>query len=243
MRAKDVMTTNVITVLEDTPIDDIVRTLLKWRISGVPVVNENDELVGIVSEGDLIRRSGAEEFGDGSWWLAGLLAAEPQEPAYTKTAGQFAKDVMTASVVTVSEDDRLSRIAEMLEQHGIKRVPVVNKGKLVGLVSRANLLHGLAADPEPLPEPTPPARKQPNDDDSIRAMILNRLHNDLKIGRAINVIVKEGVADIWGGVEKESERQDIRVAAENVPGVVTVKDHVYVMAPALRHLLGADRDD
>ena len=243
MFAKDVMTTNVITVLEDTPIDDIVRTLLKWRISGVPVVNENDELVGIVSEGDLIRRSGAQEFGDGSWWLAGLLAAEPQEPAYTKTAGQFAKDVMTASVVTVSEDDRLSRVAETLEQHGIKRVPVVRNGKVIGLVSRANLLHGLATDPEPLPEPTPPPRQPSNDDESIRAMILNRLHNDLTIGRAINVIVKNGAADIWGGVETESERQEIRVAIENVPGVVSVKDHIYVMAPALRHLLGADRND
>lgn len=243
MLAKDVMTTNVITVLEDTPIDDIVRTLLKWRISGVPVVNEKDELVGLVSEGDLIRRSGAEEFDDGSWWLAGLLAAEPQEPAYTKAAGRFAKDVMTASVVTVGEDDRLSRIAETLEQHGIKRVPVVKKGKVVGLVSRANLLHGLAADPEPLPEPLPPKKIQPSGDNNVRAMILNRLHNDLKIGRAINVIVKNGVADIWGGVEKESERQDIRVAVENVPGVDSVKDHIYVMAPALRHLLGADRND
>jgi CBS domain-containing protein len=242
MLAREVMTTNVVTVLEDTPIHDIVRTLLKWRISAVPVLDDKELLVGIVSEGDLIRRAGSQELGEGSWWLAGLLESEGSPHDFTKAAGKFAKDVMTTSVISASPDDRLSRVAEILEQHGIKRVPIVDDGKLVGLVSRANLLHGIAAAPEPAAEPVPPPQAS-SDDESIRAMIQNRLRNDLRIGRAINVIVRDGVADVWGGVETESERQDVRVVVENVPGVTAVKDHIYVMSPALRHLLGADNEE
>ncbi len=241
MLAKDVMTTRVITVLEDTPVEEVVRTLLKWRISAVPVVDTNDQLVGMVSEGDLVHRADSGTHEGYSWWLSGILEPEQQAQRYAKVSGHLAKDLMTTSVITADEDDSLAKVAATLEEHRIKRVPVLRKGKLTGIVSRANLLHGLAASPEPLDEVTPPTKSAMPDDQAIRATILNTLHNDVGVNGAINVIVSRGVVDLWGGVETEAERQAVRVAAENAPGVSAVKDHVSVLPPALRHLLGSDK--
>ncbi len=245
MRAKDIMTTRVITVLEDTPVDEIARTLLEHRISAVPVIDTDDRLVGIVSEGDLIGRPEAEGRDD-SWWLSGMLNLEERAKKYAKSHGLLAKDVMTTAVITADEDDSLSKLAGVLEERRIKRVPIVQNGRITGIVSRANLLHGFASAPEgtvKAPEPTKPAPEEPHGADtrSTRASILNKIHNEIGVKQTINVIVSNGVVDLWGGVETEVERQAVRTAAENTPNVVAVKDHITVLSPALRHLLGADR--
>jgi len=249
--ARDVMTTRVVTVLEDTPVEEIAQTLLKRRISAVPVIDTDDRLVGIVSEGDLIGRPEPGGQRDDSWWLSGILDPEKRARTYAKARGQLAKDVMTTSVITATEDESLVALAAMLEEGGIKRVPIVRGGRVVGIVSRANLLHGLAALPEtdavaegstervvaqPSRPPTPDAR-------AIRASILNKVHNEIGVRGSINVIVSDGTVDLWGGVETEAERQAVRAAAENTPNVTAVKDHISVLSPALRHLLGADRAD
>lgn len=247
MRAKDIMTTRVVTVVEDTPVDEIAGTLLQHRISAVPVIDAEDRLVGIVSEGDLIGRPEAEGR-DNSWWLAGILNAEDRAKKYAKTHGLVAKDVMTTSVITADGDETLGKLAGLLEERGIKRVPIVRNGRIAGIVSRANLLHALAS----LPEDEAPVVHAPETDAeepqaaekrSIRASILNTVHNDIGLKHPINVIVSKGVVDLWGGVETEAQRQAIRAAAENTPNVVEVKDHLTVLPPALRHLLGADRAD
>jgi CBS domain-containing protein len=243
MLAEDVMTTRVITVMEDTPVEELVRTLLKWRISAVPVVDINERLVGVVSEGDLVHRADSGDHEGYSWWLSGLLDPEQQAQKFTKACGRLAKDVMSTPVITVDEKDSLADVATILEKHRIKRVPVLRGDELTGIVSRANLLHGLAASPELSSEVAPPAKSSSPDDQTIRAAILNTLHNDIRASGAINVIVSSGAVDLWGGVETEAERQAIRVAAENAPGVSTVRDHLYVMPPVLRHLLGADKSD
>jgi CBS domain-containing protein len=244
MLAKDIMTTRVITVVDDTPVEELVRTLLKWKISAVPVVDANDRLVGIVSEGDLIHRADSGDHEEYSWWLSSIFDPEEQARKYVKARGRLVKDVMTTPVVTADEQDSLAKIATLLEDQRIKRVPILRKGKLSGIVSRANLLHGLAASPEPADEATPViVGSISSDDEAIRATILNTLHNDIRATGAINVIVSSGVVDLWGGVETEAERRTIRVAAENAAGVSSVKDHLYVMQPALRHLLGADKSD
>lgn len=243
MLTKDVMTTRVITVLEDTPIEELVRTLLKWRISAVPVVDANDQVVGVVSEGDLVHGADSGVHKGYSWWLSDMIEPEQRAQRSAKASGHSAKDIMTTPVITADENDSLAKVAAMLEEHRIKRVPVLHKGKLTGIVSRANLLHGLAASPEPLDEATPPTRSLAPDDQAIRATILNKLHNDIDISGVINVIVSRGVVDLWGGVETEAERQAVRVAAENTQGVSAVKDHLNVLLPAIRHLLGADKSD
>lgn len=246
MHAKDIMTTRVVTVVEDTPVDEIARTLLRHRISAVPVVDTEDRLVGIVSEGDLIGRPEAEGR-DNSWWLSGILSAEERAKKYAKTHGLLAKDVMTTDVVTADGNETLGKLAGVLEERGIKRVPIVHNGRISGIVSRANLLQALASLPEGAAraaEPTAPtAEAQGPEKRSIRASILNTIHNEIGVKHPINVIVSNGVVDLWGGVETEAQRQAIRSAAENTPNVIDVKDHITVLPPALRHLLGADRSD
>lgn len=241
MLAKDVMTTRVITVMEDTPVEELVRTLLKWRISAVPVVDAKEQLVGLVSEGDLVHRADSDDHEGYSWWLAGFLDPELQTRKYTKARGRLAKDVMSTPVITVDEKDSLDDVATILEKHQIKRVPVLRGATLIGIISRANILHGIAATPELPSDITPPVKSSLPDDQAIRATILNTLHNDIRVSGAINVIVTAGVVDLWGGVETEAERQAIRVVAEDAPGVSKVRDHLYVMPAALRHLLGADK--
>lgn len=245
MRAKDVMTTRVITVLEDTPVEEVARLLLTRRISAVPVIDGDDRVVGVVSEGDLVRRSVSEEGARGAWWLESLAGSDGSARAFAQARGRLAKDVMTTPVITADEDDSLPEIARTLEKHGIKRVPIVRNKKLVGVVSRANLLHGLAAvsssGPEPSPPP-PPSRaasspERVTGDRAIRAAILNAVHNDIRVRSPINVIVTDGIVDLWGGVETEAQRQAVRAAAENAPNVRSVNDHLTVLPAALGVLL------
>lgn len=245
MLAKDVMTTKVISVLEDTPVEELVQILLDWRISAVPVLNDSGAVVGIVSEGDLVRRADPDIHGDESWWLAGILAPEQRAARFAKAHGRMAKDVMTTDVVSVKENEPVSAIAALLEEKRIKRVPVLRDGRLVGIVSRANLLHGLAAAPTLTSEGARSAgasagQRIAPDDSAIRASILNRLHNEIGLDATLNVIVRHGVADLWGGVATEAERQAVRSVAENAEGVSRVVDHLSVLPPALRHMLGAD---
>jgi CBS-domain-containing membrane protein len=249
MQAKDVMTTKVVTVQEDTPVDDVVRTLLRWRISAVPVVDDHDRLVGIVSEGDLVRRAESDSKTDEAWWLSSLLDPGERSRRYAKARGLLAKDVMTTPVITAGEKETLAGLAALLERNRIKRVPITRSDRIIGIVSRANLLHGVASSPDRSAEaegqpPVEASRKHSKTSDrSVRAEILNTLHNEIGVAHAVNVIVSNGVVDLWGGVETEAERQAVRTAAENAPGVTTVRDHLSVLPQALRHLLGADRAD
>src|SRR5262249_54970103 len=143
MQAKDIVTVNVVAVSEDTPVHEIVSVLLRYRISAVPVIDGARKVVGIVSEGDLLRGGGTgRASGRHPWWLQGVFVC--QTVTYDKARGRLAGAVMTRNVITVDEDAPLNEIAELLERHHIKRVPVLSGGKLVGIVSRANLLHGLA---------------------------------------------------------------------------------------------------
>jgi CBS domain-containing protein len=246
MLAKDVMTTKVITVLEDTPVDDIVRALLRWRISAVPIVDEEGRPVGIVSEGDLVRRADAGIGGNDSWWLSDLIAPEERARRFSKARGLLAKDVMTTPVITASESDSLHSLAALLEEKHVKRVPIVRNDRIVGIVSRANLLHGVAASrvyprsAEAVRETRRARADEMPSDETIRAAILNTLHNDIGVGHNVNVIVSKGVVDLWGGVETKAERQAVRTAAENAASVKAVHDHLSVFPATLRHLLGAD---
>ncbi len=227
--ARDIMTTSVITVTPDTPVEEIARTLVTWRISGVPVVEVDGRIVGIVSEGDLMRRteSGTEPYA--SWWLAGFFNPESAAVRYEKSKGKVASDVMTTDVTTVDEETKVGKIAELLERREIKRVPVTRDGKLVGIVSRANLLHGLVT--------MVPVKATIPDDQTIRASILNTLHSRGSAeDKLVNVTVSEGVVHLWGAVASERERQAIRAVAEEAPGVSGVEDHLNILPSEIRAL-------
>lgn len=224
MKASDIMTSPVLTVGPETRIKEIAAMLFERRISAVPVV-DGGALVGIVSEADLLHRQeiGTECLGrGGAWWLR-LFTADPSVEDYVKSHARRARDVMTRRVATVSPDTPLAEVARLLEARNIGRVPVVDGGRLVGIVSRANLVQALAVTSAPADEPGS------RSDQEIRRLLLAELERQdwWRLDRA-NVIVTDGVVHFWGMVECDDARPAARVAAENVPGVRGVQDHRFV---------------
>jgi CBS domain-containing protein len=226
MQAADVMTVNVVSVDPETPVQEVAKLLSERGISGVPVVEKGGRLVGMISEGDLMRRVETGTQLRRSWWLEMLSTNTELATDYVKTHGRRARHVMTGKVVTVAETTPLVEIADMLERHRIKRVPVVRNGALVGIVSRANLVRALASGGRP-------AGAGPKADDAIRDKLLAELRRQ-KWAEASpgNVIVTDGVVHLWGRVLSEEERQALAVAAENTDGVRAVEDHTTLL-PAL----------
>jgi CBS domain-containing protein len=218
VQASDIMTSPVVSVTPDTDVRTTAKKLLEHRISAVPVV-DGGQLVGIVSEGDLMRRTEAGTERQPSWWLAWLTDAEAQSRSYVKSHSRRVADVMTARVVTVTEDTPVEEIAALLERKRIKRVPVVRDGVLVGIVSRADLLHGLIARRDSAAS---------TDDRSIKAAVLNGLADAGISERLLNVVVSGGTVHIWGTAESPQEAEAIRVVAETAPGVRKVECNVDV---------------
>lgn len=232
MQAKDVMTTPVVTVGPETLIADIAKRLLERRISAVPVVEDDGRLVGIVSEGDLMRRPEAGGKRHRSWWLALLVEPEAQARAYVKSHGARAREVMTRGVVSVGEGTSLEEIAALLQKYRIKRVPVLREGKLVGIVSRANLLHGVVARGRKL---------QPSADDrALRERVADALNASDARSEFINVVVAGGVVHLWGAAYSEAERDALRTAAGNVEGVRDIAGEIGVFPPMVGNLLWAE---
>lgn len=233
MQAKDVMTTRVVTVRPDTTVAQIAKTLLERHVSAVPVVDAGGGLLGIVSEGDLMRRPESSTEERRSWWLAFLTLPDEDQRRYVKTHGRHAEDVMTQNVVTVPPDCPLAEIATLLEDRRIKRVPVVEDGKLVGIVSRADLLRGLASS-RPLPVPS-------SDDRALRDAVERAIAEHAAGDRPfISATVTDGVVRLWGGVQHAASKDAARVAAENVPGVKSVEDRISVLPPIVSRVLWAE---
>ena len=220
MLAKDIMTVNVVSVSQDTPIHEVVGLLLKYRISAVPVINRARKVVGIVSEGDLLRPEGTSRAGaQRPWWLEAIFAG--RIVAYETAGGRTAGGAMTRNVVTVDEDTPLNEIAGLLERHHIKRVPVVSDGKLTGIVSRANLLHGLANTI--IDHHEPGAAK----DRELRHKLMKTLLDDHKLDLVlVNVTVSDGNVRLWGVVENAEEAAAAESAAKTLPGVKSVENNL-----------------
>jgi CBS domain-containing protein len=223
LTAADVMTSDVVSVEPDTPVRDIAELLYSRRISGVPVV-ENDQVIGIVSEGDLIGHVAAIGEPRRSWWLSLFADESLSARDYAKTHGRTARDVMTASVVSVEETATLAEMARLVERHRIKRVPVLRDGKLIGIVTRGNLLQGLATLKAELPKSV--------DDATIREELVAELRNQPWAHLYTDdIVVENGVVHLHGTVRTEDERLALRIAAENVRGVRSVEDHLMIWTP------------
>ena len=222
MKAVDVMVTSVISVGPDARLQDVAHTLLTNGISAVPVIGIDCKLLGIVSEGDLMRRAEAGTGRRRPWWLDMLTGREALAAEYVKEHSRKVTDVMTRNVVTAAPETPLRDIATLLEKNGIKRVPIVKDGKVVGIVSRANLLQALAS-----------LRKQieagaPNDSE-IRKGVIARLKTEpWAFPSLINVIVQDGTVELWGIVDSQIEKKAVRVAAEVTPGVRAVNDNLII---------------
>jgi CBS domain-containing protein len=228
MQAQDVMTTKVVSVAPHTPVDEIAKLLLERQISAVPVVGDDRRLLGIVSEGDLIHELG-QDGAPRSWWLDLLASPQARAAAYLKSHGRLARDVMTRSVIAVTPDAPLPQIARLLEARRIKRVPVVQDGQLIGIVSRADLLRAFAL------QPAAEAAARADDRDLRERLTVEFEDAGLVWHPYVNIVVNDGVVHLWGIVRIGSEIDALRVAAERIPGVVRVESHLTVR-PSLRSL-------
>ncbi len=226
MNAADVMVSNVISVRADTTVEKIADTLLTNRISAVPVVDEHGGLVGIVSEGDLIHRVEAGTERHRSWWLEMLTGKEVLAREFVKSHARKAADVMSHPAIAVRPDTSLSDIASLLEKHRIKRVPVVSHGKIVGIVSRANLIQALVRHGDEI------VPDQKVGDAALRDRLLAQLRAKPWWPNDINVIVNNGTVELWGIVDSEVEKDAIRVAVEVTPGVRGIANNLAIKSIA-----------
>jgi CBS domain-containing protein len=219
MKARDVMVSPVITVGENETVRDVARLLIAKRISAVPVV-DGGKLVGIVTEADLMHRTEAGTEHSYSWWPYLFLGDRAIAADYVKSHALRVKDIMTRDVKTAEPETPLCEIADLFEENHIKRVPIVSKGgDLVGIVSRANIIQAVAS--------AKPTLKVSLPDTAIRERLMNELKQQPWTHvHKLNVTVTNGVVDLWGFVESEAERQAITVAAEAIPGVTAVNDHL-----------------
>lgn len=222
MNASDVMTVRVITIEPDATVQTAAKLMLERGISALPVVDKAGKLIGIISEGDLMRRSETGTERKSSWWLNFISGSDQLADDFVKAHGMKVSDVMSRDVVVAKPDTPLRDIARLLESNRIKRVPVVEGDRVVGVVSRANLLQGLASA-------KPPASGAQPSDAELRDIIIDRLaaqpwsHPSL-----LNPIVTDGVVDLWGMVLTPSEHNAVRVLVEQTPGVRSVNDHLAI---------------
>ena len=226
MKARDIMSTKIVTVSPSTSVREIAARMVEKHVSGVPVLNDNGTLVGMVSEGDLLRRPEIGTEKPRRRWASFFTGVDEQAREFTKSHGLRAGDVMTEQVVHVAEATPLGEVVGLMEKHNIKRLPVLTDAKLVGIVSRVDLLRALAMrQADPLP---PPAES----DAAMRAAMNNVLATEeWAMSAMVNVIVSDGVMHLWGVIDSNDQRQALRVAAENIPGVSAVEEHLTFSLP------------
>ena len=222
MQAQDIMTRNVVTITADMAVRDVAALLLEKHISAVPVVDGHDKLIGIVSEGDLVRRPEIAGEKRGSWWLDVISKESDRASDHLKAHGRTAGQVMTANVASVDENTPVAVVAQLLETRRIKRVPVLRDGTVVGILSRADLLRVLMMQPEVLAQTPEDVRA---DDRKIRAAVEQTIHDIRSDAMLMNVIVDGGTVHLWGMVDEPETRAAMVAAAEGCEGVGQVDGH------------------
>lgn len=225
MFVEAVMTTPVISIRPSTSVAEAARLMLAHRISGLPVVEGDGTLVGIVSEGDFLRRSELGTERKRSWWLEFLVSPGKVADEYVHAHGRKVEEVMTNGAVTISKGATLDEVVEMMSRRSIKRLPVVDNGKIVGIVARSDLLR-------PMARALSPGDTQATDDEQIRAAIQAELSGQSWGGGGlIRVHVDKGAVELTGTIFDERERRAAHVAAENVAGVKSVSDQLAWVEP------------
>ena len=221
MLAHDVMTSTLVTVSESTTIHEAARLMSERDVSALPVVDGSGRLVGIVSEADLLRRSEIGTEITRPWWQEAIMPGFLLAKDYLRTHGQQVRDVMSTHVISAPPTATLSDIAALMERHRIKRIPIVEEGRLVGVVSRANLVQALAS------VRFSPGNAAIDADRAIRTDLLSRLARQswTDFGDR-NVTVSEGVVHLWGLVGSPEEREALVTLAAEVPGVKRVEDEM-----------------
>lgn len=230
MNVSDIMTQEVISIDPEATVVEAARIMLEERISGLPVVNASRVLLGIVTEGDLLRRV---ELGTDQGcrpWLE-FFPGSDRAADYVRSHARKVCDVMTRDVAVATEEMPLQDAVQLMEKRRVKRLPVVRGSHVVGVLSRANLVRALAA--------CPPLGTISSSDREIRCELERELAKQPWSPWGGQVIVKDGVVDVWGCISDESHRRAIHIAAENIPGVKSIRDHTVFVEPFSGRALGA----
>jgi CBS domain-containing protein len=225
MRAKDIMTRSVVSIGPEATVLQAARLMLQQHISGLPVIDRAGKLVGVLSEGDFLRRSETGTARRRSRWLEFLMGPGRIAADYIHSHGNNVSEVMTKDVKTVDENATVEDIVQLMEKHRIKRVPVLRGGRVVGIVTRSNLLQAMVSLARSAP-PTAP------DDSAIREQLLALMQKEQWApASTVNIVVRDGVVELWGMIFDERQREALKVAAENIPGVNAVNDHLVWIEP------------
>ncbi len=237
MKAVDVMRHRVVTVTPETAVADAAKLMLQHGVSGLPVLDKAGAVIGMVTEGDLLRRAETGTEKRRPHWLEFILGPGPLAVDYVRAHGRKVGEVMTRRVVAVAPEAPLEEVVRLMERHRIKRLPVLDHGRLVGIVSRASLLpvlaHLAAAAPAGAPE-----------DADLRGRVLAAIEQQPWAMRAsIDAVVQDGVVDLHGVILDERERQALCVVVENVPGVKQVRDHLAWVEPVSGMVMPGPEDD
>ncbi|SMP59619.1 CBS domain-containing protein [Noviherbaspirillum suwonense] len=232
VKAQEIMTRRVFTVRRDSKLQDAIAAMLDHGVSGLPVVDEDGAPVGMLSEGDLLRRA---ELGTGRTrprWLSFLLGPGKLADEYTHTHGRLVADVMSDELHAVAPDTPIQEVVLQMERHHVKRLPVLQDGRLVGIISRANLLRALALAASGLPAAS-------KSDDEIRERLVQELASTEWAPRSLlDIAVRDGEVHLYGTILDEREREALCVAARNMPGVKAVHDHLVWCEPTSGAVLG-----
>jgi CBS domain-containing protein len=238
MKVVDVMTGAPMSVTPETAIVEAARLMLQHHISGLPVTDGKGEIVGLVTEGDLLRRVETGTERHRSSWLALLMGPGRLASDYVGAHARKVGEVMTRDVAVVAPGDDLAVVVGLMEKRHIKRVPVADKGKLIGIVSRADLVRALVH------RLTQDAKFEAHNevaDETIHDRILKVIDREPWGPRfSVDVTVKGGVVDLHGTITDERERMALIVAAESLPGVKAVNDHLVWVEPNSGLVVGAD---
>jgi len=229
MNAADIMTKPVISVAPEATIAEAARLMLQNRISGLPVTDKSSAVVGVVTEGDLLRRVELGTERHRPRWIELLIGPGRLARDYVEAHARKVGEVMTQDVLSVTPQETLPEIVRLMEKRHIKRLPVIEAGRLVGIVSRANLVRALVRN---LTRPAATDATGTSTDAEIRDRILLEISKEpWGPCSSVNVAVKNGVAELHGTITDERERTALQVVAENVPGVNSVRDRLVWVEP------------
>ncbi len=225
MKAQDIMTREVTTIRPETSVREIAGLMMEKNISGVPVVGDDGAIVGIVSEGDLLHRAEVGTERKHKWWFQFFADSDAAAREYAKAHGLSARDVMSRYVISVRDDADLRDVADILDSHRIKRVPVLHDGRLVGIVSRRDLVRALTQ----VQASSAPVKL---DNAALHKTLRDRFKSQSWFNDAyINVAVNDGVVELWGLVVSADQQRALRTLVEETPGVRRVEDRLTVAGP------------
>ena len=227
MKVSDVMTKRVLSVSPDSSVLDAARLMLKHRVSGLPVIDSEHKLVGIITESDFLHRAETGTEPKHAGWLAMFLGVDESAKKYVYSHSTKVREAMSSDLLTTTPDTSLEHAVQVMETHNIKRLPVVSRGKVIGIVSRANLARALVSILRAAPT-------HPESDAAIRDHILKAIaKEDWAAGAAVDVVVRDGIVDLWGTLSYASQREAFRVLAERTAGVKKVDDHLTMEEPGI----------